>query len=141
MPSRRALLSGIAGASLVGVSGCLGGDGDDDESPTRTSPWSPSASLDSLRISNGHDEAHTLSLVVTRDGETVLDEQFDVPAQSSVENPPQLPREDGTYHVEASLESGETATYEWNQTSNSQYVRVSVTREGELRIAGKRHTV
>lgn len=140
---------GVVGGSLV--SGCLGGGTTGTSSRTAEGTVSPTAdatitgsatNLGDFVLWNDDDESHTVSLVVKRRKELILDirQPLDPDNYERISNPID---KQGRYQIEASLENGTQTSTLWEITSchNSQYIQIYINDSGKIKIYTKQQTI
>lgn len=121
MTTRRRILRAVGAGTLGGLAGCIGGPPDGSAPRTGETPSSgtspdPTTTADRVRghlsLRNLDSADATVSIAVRRRGETEYDEGF--VARSGVTSGVDFDvTGPGTYRVSATLDSGESADYEW----------------------------
>lgn len=97
MTSRRQVLTTALPLAIT-MPGCL------------TKPEEPDqVYIDDIVLKNDDKESHTVTIHLTDDGDTVLEESFDIPAGGSVSGL-DFPTDLGAYKVSASLDGGTSYT-------------------------------
>lgn len=145
-PSRRQFLLLIT-STLTATAGCLDSVSDT-ESTTEPPPSdSPAETRTETRTDvqftlwNRDDELHTISLIVTTDGESVVEQSREVSSQTSVDVLEAL-TQNGTYTVTAQIETGAktTVTVE-SLCAKSEYLQIQVDDEETVTAVRKTQTV
>lgn len=144
-PRRRFFL--LIASPLTATAGCLDSVGDTESATEPPLSASPAETRTETRTDvqftlwNRDTELHTISLTVTTDGESVVEQSRELSSQTSVDVLEALKR-NGTYTVTAQTETGAktTVTVE-NLCAKNEYLQVEVDDEETVTIVRKAQTV
>jgi hypothetical protein len=125
------------------LSGCVGGSANDaPSSTTDAAPNSPANHLGDFVLWNADEEPHTITLIIRRDGEEMMNTTQTVQSGTStrVANPIE---QQGTYSIVATLEDGTEESVEWQiEACNSiEYRQIHVDGSGQIQIREMKETV
>ncbi|WP_049899567.1 hypothetical protein [Halococcus agarilyticus] len=118
------------------------------ETTEPTAPPGPQTTVGDARyvgkfvLWNDDDASHSLSVSITKNGSALLDDTFDLDADSStrVDNPI---TKQGSYRIRAETESGASETFTWEiaRCSNYEYIQIYIDEESGLRFRKFKQTV
>lgn len=150
---RRKYLTFVASGTAIAAAGCLGNE-DDEETESADNETDDAAgeetngtdqgdgesegsdSLDEpvdVVLENNYDHDYTIEVAVSRDGQTLFDDEIDVQADTT-ERFEDVVSEPGEYHVEATKSEDITASDDIEITEDMTEVYVRIAETGEFTV-------